>query len=166
MRLMFLLSIACAQRSIRIGNAYFVPDDLLVGSLRDARQRGVSVQIIVPGRNIDAQIVRRASRSRWGELLESGCEIHEFQPTMYHCKLLVVDEQWVSVGSTNFDYRSLRLNDEANLNVLNAQFARQQIAVFERDLARSRQVTLEEWSNRPWTEKLTERLAGLLRTQL
>jgi cardiolipin synthase len=166
MRLMFLLSIACARRTLRIGNAYFVPDDLLVQSLVDARSRGVDVKIIVPGKWIDTALVRRASRSRWGDLLEAGCEIHEFQPTMYHTKLMVVDDVWASVGSTNFDNRSLRLNDEANLNVMDRAFAARLAAEFDADLGRSHRVTLEEWRHRPLREKAIEHLSGLLRSQL
>jgi cardiolipin synthase len=85
---------------------------------------------------------------------------------MYHCKVMVVDDLWVSVGSTNFDNRSFRLNDEANLNVFDGDFAREQTEVFEKDRARSHRVTLDEWRNRPLSEKLLERLAGLLRSQL
>jgi cardiolipin synthase A/B len=166
MRLMFLLSIACARRSIRIGNAYFVPDDLLVRALVDARGRGVSVRIIVPGVHIDTAVVRRASRSRWGGLLEAGAQVYEYQPTMYHTKLLVVDDLWASVGSTNFDNRSLRLNDEANLNVRDEEFAGRLAEEFDRDLTRSRRVTLQQWQNRPLREKAIERLAALFRSQL
>ena len=165
-RLMYLMSIACARRSVKIANAYFVPDDLSVQTLVDAAKRGVKVEIIVPGKYIDTHIVRRAGRSRWGPLLEAGVEMYEFQPTMYHCKVMIVDGLWTTVGSTNFDNRSFRLNDEANLNVLDPDFARGQEDTFERDKARSRRVTPEEWRNRPWTEKLKERAAGLLRTQL
>ena len=165
-RLMYLLSIAAARRTIRISASYFVPDDLVMATLVEARQRGVSVQVILPGRQIDAPIVRKASRGRWGPLLEAGVEIHEYQPTMYHCKVMIVDECWVSVGSTNFDNRSFRLNDEANLNVHDAAFAAAQVPTFEEDLARSRRVTLEEWRRRPWTEKALDRLAGLLRHQI
>ena len=85
---------------------------------------------------------------------------------MYHVKVVVVDEVWTSVGSTNFDNRSFRLNDEANLNVLDPEFAASQAKVFEQDKARSRRVTLEEWRRRPWRERATDRLAGLLRLQL
>lgn len=165
-RLMYLLSIASATESIRIASAYFVPDDLSVRTLVDARRRGVLVEIIVPGEHIDTQVTRRASRSRWGPLLEAGAAIYEYRPTMYHCKVLIVDERWTSVGSANFDNRSFRLNDEANLNVYDADFAREQADVFERDKEQSRRVTLEEWRNRPWPEKLQERLVGLLRSQL
>src|SRR5688500_15641313 len=165
-RLMYLMSIASAGRSVRIANAYFVPDDLSVQTLVDARRRGVRVEIIVPGEHVDTDVTRRAGRSRWGALLEAGAEIYEYKPTMYHCKVMIVDDLWTSVGSTNFDNRSFRLNDEANLNVYDAEFARDQVIVFEQDKGRSRRVTLDEWKNRPWTEKLKERAAGLLRSQL
>ena len=165
-RLMYLMSIASARESVRIANAYFVPDDLSVQTLVDATKRGVRVEIIVPGKHVDTHVTRRAGRSRWGPLLEAGVAIHEYGPTMFHCKVMIVDGLWTTVGSTNFDNRSFRLNDEANLNVLDADFARSQAEVFERDKARSRRITLEEWKNRPWTEKLKERTAGLLRSQL
>src|SRR5688572_18230839 len=125
-RLMYLLSIACAGRSVRIANAYFVPDDLSVQTLVDACRRGVTVEIIVPGEHIDTAVTRRAGRSRWGPLLEAGAAIYEYKPTMYHCKVMIVDDLWTSVGSTNFDNRSFRLNDEANLNVYDPEFARAQ----------------------------------------
>jgi cardiolipin synthase len=165
-RLMYLLSIASATESIRIASAYFVPDDLSVRTLVDARRRGVGVEIIVPGEHIDRGVTRRASRSRWGPLLEAGAAIYEYRPTMYHCKIMIVDDRWTSVGSANFDNRSFRLNDEANLNVYDADFARKQADVFQRDKEQSRRFTLEEWRNRPWPEKLYERLAGLGRSQL
>jgi cardiolipin synthase len=165
-RLMYLLSIASASRSVRIGNAYFVPDRLSVETLVAAQRRGVRVEIIVPGRYSDAAVVRRASRSRWGPLLEAGVSIYEYRPTMYHTKVMIVDEVWASVGSTNFDSRSFRLNDEANLNILDAGFAREQAAAFEEDRARSTLITLAMWSRRPRSEKLKGGLAGLLRLQL
>jgi len=165
-RLMYLMSITCAAKSIRLASAYFVPDDLSVRSIVDAAKRGVKVEIILPGEHIDTHVVRRASRARWGPLLEAGVSIYEYQPTMFHCKVMIVDELWVSVGSTNFDNRSFRLNDEANLNILDAEFARGQSAVFEKDKQRSRQVTLTEWKHRPLSEKLREHAAALLRWQL
>ena len=165
-RLMYLLSLASAVKSVRIANAYFVPDALAVSTLVAAQRRGARVEIIVPSRHIDQKLVRRASRSLWEPLLEAGIAIYEYQPTMYHVKVVVVDEVWTSVGSTNFDNRSFRLNDEANLNVLDPDFAASQAKVFEQDKARSRRVTLEEWRRRPWRERATDRLAGLLRLQL
>lgn len=166
MPLMYLLSIAAAARTIRLSAAYFVPDKVDLRAFVDALKRGVKVQIIVPGEETDASIVRRASRASWGELLRAGAEIYEFQPTMYHCKVMIVDDLWVSVGSTNFDSRSFSVNDEANLNVLHPQFAQVQARVFEDDLKRSRRVTLEEWENRPLAEKAWERLMALFSPEL
>jgi cardiolipin synthase len=165
-RLMYLLSIAAAEESVCIANAYFVPDTLAVDTFVAAQRRGVRVEIIVPGRHIDTAVVRRASRSRWEPLLEAGVAIYEYQPTMYHTKVMVVDRLWTSVGSTNFDNRSFRLNDEANLNILDAEFAREQVRLFEADKAQSKQLTLEWWRSRPWPQRATEWLAGILRLQL
>jgi cardiolipin synthase len=134
MHIMYLLAITAAAKSIHLSSAYFVPDELARKALIAAAKRGVRVQIITPGEHMDAETVRKASRAQWGELLEAGIEISEYQPTMYHCKVLVVDGLWISVGSTNFDNRSFALNDEANLNILDAAFAARQIAVFEQDL--------------------------------
>ena len=123
---MYLLAIASARRSILIANPYFVPNTLAVELLVEARRRGVNVEIIVPGPITDAGLVRRASRAKWGPLLEAGVRIYEYQPTMYHAKVMMVDDYWTSVGSTNFDNRSFRLNDEANLNVFDEAFAEEQ----------------------------------------
>ena len=166
LRLMYLLAIASARRSILIGNPYFVPNTLAVEMLVEARRRRVNVAIIVPGAITDAGLVRRASRAKWGPLLEAGVRIYEYQPTMYHNKVMVVDDYWVSVGSTNFDNRSFRLNDEANLNVFDDAFARTQAEIFAEDLTRAREVTLEEWRSRPLTERLEEMVAWVLRRQL
>jgi cardiolipin synthase len=165
-RLMFLLSISAARQRILIANSYFVPDSRTIAALIEARRRGVQVEIIVPGHYIDTKITRRASRSQWGPLLAAGAAIYEYQPTMFHCKLLVIDDCWVSVGSTNFDNRSFRLNDEANLNVIDPDFAKEQAHVFATDKQASRQVTLHQWQQRPWREKAVEGLAGLLRSQV
>ncbi|MCM2257875.1 MAG: phospholipase D-like domain-containing protein [Vicinamibacteria bacterium] len=165
-RLMYLLSIASARSHLRIAAAYFVPDDLSLATLVAARERGVTVEVILPGMKNDAGMTRKASRSRWGDLLRAGVLIYEYQPTLYHCKIMIVDDVWVSVGSTNFDSRSFRLNDEANLNVFDRDFADTQIQVFDADKRKSTKVSLEMWQSRPWTEKLTDRAAGLLRSQL
>ncbi|MES1264740.1 MAG: phospholipase D-like domain-containing protein, partial [Variovorax sp.] len=134
MHLMYLLSIAAATRTIDLSSAYFVPDDLTVGALVAAMRRGVRVRIITPGPIIDSQTVRGASRASWGPLLEAGAQMSEYQPTMFHCKVFTVDGLLVSVGSTNFDNRSFRLNDEANLNIYDEDFAAAQTAQFEADL--------------------------------
>ena len=166
MQLMYLLSITAAERSIRLSSSYFVPDELALHALVDALKRGVRLQIITPGPHIDTEVVRQASRARWGPLLAAGAEIHEYQPTMFHCKVLVVDEFLVSAGSTNFDNRSFRVNDEANLNLYDARFAQQQAAIFDADLQRSRRITYEEWQRRPLREMIAERQSALIGGQL
>jgi len=166
MHLMYLLAIAASSRTIDLSSAYFVPDALTVDALVAAMKRGVRVRIITPGPLIDASTVRRASRATWGPLLAAGAEISEFQPTMFHCKVFTVDGLLVSVGSTNFDNRSFRLNDEANLNIYDEAFAAQETRVFEEDLKRSTRLTYEAWQARPWHEKAMEHLSSLLASQL
>jgi len=165
-QLLYLLSIAAARSTVRLSMAYFVPDDVATRTFVAARARGVRVQLIVPGPHSDRAILKRASRFEWGPLLRAGVEIHEYQPTMYHCKVMIIDELWTSVGSTNFDSRSFSVNDEANLNIHDAGFARDQVRIFEADLALSRRVTLAEWENRPWLDKLLDALSGSLSSQL
>ncbi|MDP9199115.1 MAG: phospholipase D-like domain-containing protein [Pseudomonadota bacterium] len=166
MHLMYLLSIAAATRTIQLSMAYFAPDEVALEALLAALRRGVRVQIVLPGPHTDSELVKHASRATWGELLKLGAEIYEYQPTMFHCKVLVVDGLWTSVGSTNFDNRSFRLNDEANLNVFDAGLAARQLEVFSDDLGKSRRVTYEEWEQRPWREKLADWAASLFNKQL
>ncbi|MDB5811391.1 MAG: cls [Betaproteobacteria bacterium] len=166
MHLMYLLSIAAASRSIQLSMAYFAPDDVALEALIIALRRGVKVQILVPGPYTDAEFVQSASRAKWGDILKQGAEIYQYQPTMFHCKVLVIDGLWVSVGSTNFDTRSFRLNDEANLNIYDADIARRQIRIFNDDLRDARRVTYEEWHARPWTEKAADRIASWFGAQL
>jgi cardiolipin synthase len=158
---MYLLSVTAAARSIDLEMAYFIPDDLALQAIVSALKRGVRVRIIVPGPITDAESVAQASKAKWGAILRAGAEIYQYQPTMFHCKVLVVDGLWTSVGSTNFDNRSFRLNDEANLNIYNREFAAQQETVFEQDLRRSRRVSLQEWENRPWKERAWERIVSV-----
>ena len=162
MLMMYMMAIAAATRSIDISSSYFVPDELTRKTLVSAVKRGVRVRIITPGEHMDAETVRRASRGLWGDLLEAGVEMHEYQPTMYHVKAMIVDGLMTSVGSTNFDVRSFRLNDEANLNVYDTAFARRQTEVFEADLKQSRRITFEAWRNRPWSDKLREHTLALI----
>lgn len=162
MELMYLLAISAAERSIYISSAYFVPDAFTQAALVNALKRGVTIQIITPGKYMDMKIVRGASRSRWGDILAAGAEMYEYEPTMYHAKVFIVDELLVSVGSTNWDPRSFGLNDEANLNIYDADFARRQVAVFRQDLLKAQPVTLAQWRSRPLHEKFTEWLSSLL----
>jgi cardiolipin synthase len=165
-RLMYLLSIVAARRSLLLEQSYFVPDDLITRTIIEAARRGVRVEVITPGKYIDGFYVRRASRARWGPLLRAGVKIYEYQPTNLHAKIMVVDGLWSSVGSTNFDNRAFRLNDEANLNIYDAGFAAQLEQTFAADKAKSREITYEQWRNRPWLARLSDRLWSLLRQQM
>ncbi len=166
MHLMFLLAIAAAEESIDLAASYFVPDHLLIEALVAARQRGVRVRIMLPGKHTDTLAVKIASKSDWGELLRAGAEIHVYQPTMLHTKMLIIDVGFVSVGSTNFDIRSLRLNDEASLNIYNSDFARQMTSVFESDLLDAESYSYERWKERPLREKLMEKVLLPIKSQL
>jgi cardiolipin synthase A/B len=166
MRLMYLTAITAAEHSIDIEAAYFVPDPLMIKELIKARRRGVRVRILLPGKHVDSETVRIASKKEWGELLANDVEIHEYEPTVLHCKMLIFDGYMVSVGSTNFDFRSFELNDEASLNVYDDSFATAMTRVFDSDLESSMPYTLERWKNRSWSEKLTEDLLIPIRSQL
>jgi len=166
MHLMYLMAIAASERSIDLEAAYFVPDPLIIKALLAARQRGVRVRVVVPGKHIDSDTVRLASKAQWGELLKAGVEIHEYQPTMMHNKLLIVDGLMASVGSTNFDVRSFQLNDEASLNVYDAGFAARMTEVFEADLKPTVRYTHAMWRHRPLREKLVEKFVLPIRSQL
>ena len=161
MELLFLLSIAGAGKNIRMESAYFDPDYLTRRRLIEAHHRGVSIKIIVPGERIDEKIVRTASRAHWGDMLKAGIEIYEYQPTMIHCKQMIVDDLWVSIGSANMDNRSFRLNDEANLNVLDRDFAAGQIHIFDQDLQHCRRITYDLWEHRSLIEKIGNALSSL-----
>lgn len=166
MHQMMLMALAAAAKHVWIGMGYFAPDDVMIEQLLDARQRGVEIDVLIPGQEIDVPIVRRASRYHWGRLLAAGIRIHEYLPTNYHTKTVIIDELWTTIGSANFDERSFRLNDEANLNVYDQTFAERQIDDFNRDLLNSREITFEAWQNRPWLDKVLDWGANLLRTQI
>jgi cardiolipin synthase A/B len=166
MHLMYLMAVAAAESAIDLAASYFVPDDLLIEAMIAARERGVRVRILLPGPHIDSETVRIASKGEWGPLLQAGVEIHLYQPTMMHSKLLVIDNELVSVGSTNFDLRSLRLNDEVSLNVYDVAFAQQMTEVFEADLRASKRYTFEMWKHRPLREKLVEKFLLPIKSQL
>jgi len=165
-RLMLLVSIAAARRCIRIANAYFIPDNLCLQTLLEACARGVEVQVIGPSRDTDARLVRAVAQTRWKPLLEAGARFYEYQPARFHCKYLLIDDCWASVGSANLDNRSMSLNEEANLNVLDASFVAAHTKIFEDDKRHAREVTLADWHRRPWREKVRGRIGSLLASQL
>jgi cardiolipin synthase A/B len=164
-RLAHQFSIAAARKSIRLAHAYFIPDALLFETLLDARRRGVKVEIIVPSK-IDNFVAKRAARARWRGLLEAGAEFYEYQPTLYHPKIMIVDDIWVSTGSVNFSDRSFRINDEANLNVLDPGFAAGLIKTFEADKQQSRLLSAESFRRRNIVTKFFDHFFGLFRSQL
>ena len=164
-RMSYLLAIAAAKKSIRLSHAYFVPDDLAIEMLIQARQRGVKIDVIVPLKN-DSRFGRAAARSRWGKLLAAGVNFHQFNPSMYHCKIMIVDDAFTTMGSINFDNRSFSINDEANINVIDQGVAAAFIKSFNDDLAHSKALTLQEFRDRPFYIKLGDHLAGVLRSQL
>lgn len=166
MHLMYLMAVASAAKTIDIAAAYFVPDELLIEALIEARRRGVRVRIVLPGPHMDSDAVRIATKAKWGPLLLEGVEINQYQPTMFHTKMLVVDSAFVSVGSTNFDYRSFRLNDEASLNLFDVDFAAQMTTVFEQDLVDAIAFTYEMWEARPLRQRIAEVLIWPFRSQL
>jgi cardiolipin synthase len=166
MHLMYLLAIAAAETTIDLAASYFVPDRLLIEALIAARERGVRVRLLLPGPHTDSLTVKIASKADWGELLDAGAEIHLYQQTMLHTKLLVIDTEFVSVGSTNFDMRSIRLNDEASLNVYSSDFATQMTAVFEADLGVAESYSLARWESRPLREKFYEKVLLPIKSQL
>ena len=166
MHLMYLMVIAAAEHTIDLSAAYFIPDELISNALVAARHRGVRIRILMPGKNTDSDAARMASKASWGPLLLAGVKMYEFEPTMFHNKMLIVDHQMVSVGSTNFDLRSFRLNDEASLNVYDDGFANRMTRVFEEDLKSGKEYTYKTWKHRPWTEKFAERFLVPFKSQL
>ena len=107
-----------------------------------------------------------ASQAQWGTMLRAGAHIYRYQPSLFHCKMMIVDGYLTMVGSANFDDRSFRLNDEANLNIYDPDFAAHMTQIFEQDLGRSRETTLQQWRNRPWMRKVKDWLSSLTSSQL
>ncbi|MEI7037725.1 phospholipase D-like domain-containing protein [Fulvimonas yonginensis] len=165
LQLMYLMAIDGARRSIDVEAAYFVPDDLTLAALQRALRRGVRIRLVVPGPYVDSKVIRNASQAFWGGMLEAGARIWRYQPAMFHNKLMIVDGYLTIVGSANLDNRSFSLNDEANVLVYDRDFAAHMTGVVEQDIARSREVALAQWRERPWTDRLLDRLSLLGATQ-
>jgi cardiolipin synthase len=164
-RVLFQVLLASAQRTISITTPYFLPDKGLVRELCRAVERGVRLRILVPGRKSDHALTRSTSRGGYGPLLRAGGEVFEYQPSMIHAKVLVVDGLWAVVGSTNFDNRSFGINDEVNMAVRDPDFAAQLERDMDHDLAESKQVLLKDWEHRPATERATELLGWIFERQ-
>jgi cardiolipin synthase len=154
---LYLLGIASARRTVDIVSPYFVTDESTEWSLQDAVNRGVKIRILVEGDKTDAMPVKYASRDAYDHLMSMGIEIYEYQPTMMHAKVMVVDGEWSMFGSANFDNRSLELNDELNVAVTDRDLARRFTDDLEQDLRVSSRLDLSTWRKRRVLEKARER---------
>jgi cardiolipin synthase len=152
----FALSIAGARKTLYVTNAYFAPERSFIDLLVAAARRGVDVRILTAGPQTDITIVRLAGRAWYDALLGSGVRVYEWQPTTLHAKTFVVDGEWFTVGSMNFDNRSMALNDEATLMVLDRTTGQQMDRIFLDDLRWAREITLERFRGRPWVQRLAE----------
>ena len=164
-RVLFQTMMAAARKSILITTPYFLPDRSFRGELQRARQRGVSVRIVVPGKHADHTLTRSSGRGAYGELLNAGAEIYEYEPTMIHAKIAIIDGVWSIVGSTNLDNRSFGINDEVNVAVLNPEVAAHLTQAFEDDVAHSKHITLDDWKKRSLMERALEDVGWIFERQ-
>jgi cardiolipin synthase len=166
-QLLYHLAIKAAHREIIIENPYLLPDQDAIEALYDAVRRGVSVKILVPATSsTDSPIVQHASHHHFGTMLKRGVRIFEYQPTLAHQKLIIVDGEWACVGTANFDQRSFQLNDEITMGVVDRNIAGQLIAAFHADLRQARERHFDEWRKRPLWHKLIDGLAYVAHGQL
>ena len=164
-RVTFQLLLEGADETVRISTPYFLPDRSLRTALVNLATRGVRTTVIVPGPLTDQKWVRLASRRMWGQLLKAGVRIFEYEPAMTHAKVLLVDELWSVLGTTNIDNRSFEHNDEVNVAMCDASVAARLLQDYERDLSESREVTLEAWARRPIWEKVIGPFVWILERQ-
>jgi cardiolipin synthase A/B len=164
-RTMYYLSIVCARTSIYIANPYFVPDAVAIETLIDAKRRGVDVRIMVSGSRNDNWLARHNSFRLSGRLLAAGIEILEYNHTMLHHKVMVVDGVWSTIGTTNFDNRSFAHNEESNVCVFDRKTARVLRESFHTDMNGCTRMTLAAWKRRGVGSRLQELVASLLRDQ-
>lgn len=155
-KLLYYMAIQAARKTIWIENAYFVPDRQIRRGLVRAAARGVEVRVIVPGPQIDIPVVRMASRFHYGELLDGGVQMYEYQPTMIHNKVMIVDGIWTTIGSINFVNRSMKKNAEANVAIYDRGFASIVEKTFLADLEKSEVFTREKWKKRGLLARLGE----------
>jgi len=160
-KLHYYMPIQAARDYIWIENAYFLPDVDFKAALVAAARRGVDVRVVVPGENTDLRAARYASRRDYHELLKAGVKIYEFQPTMLHSKIIVVDGLWCSIGSINFTSRSMKSNAEANAAIYDSRFAEQVRVMMKGDMIRCEQITLERWEQRSLYQRFKESFFGL-----
>ena len=160
------VAFTAAQKRIWITNSYCTPTDNQVEHLVKAVQRGVDVRILLPGSNNDQPLTKTAGRAAYGQMLEGGVKIFEYQPTMIHQKSMVIDGLFSMFGSSNLDARSSEINEELDVVIYDPNFGREMEAAFEMDLRQSREYTLREFKNRSLWERITEPLMLPFRSQL
>ena len=164
-RVLFQMLIEAAQKRVRISTPYFLPDRAFRRALVRTAARGVDMTVVVPGPATDQKWVRLVSRRLYGPLLEAGVRIFEYSPSMTHVKMLVVDQLWSAIGTTNLDNRSFEHNDEVNLVVRDAVTASRLALDNDADIANSVEVTLESWRNRPVWERVMGSFVWVLERQ-
>ena len=157
----YALSIAAARKSLYITNSYFAPDRSFVEMLAAAARRGVDVRVLTAGPLTDVAVVRLAGRASYDRLLAAGVRIYEWRPTTLHAKTFVIDGEWATIGSMNFDNRSLALNDEATLMVRDRTFGHRMDDIFMADLTNAEAITAERFHQRSWIARVAEQAAGL-----
>ncbi len=155
-----LSAINSAETQVFLTNAYFVPDPQLLAALKEAVVRGVEVKLLLPQKT-DSNLVFYASRSYYDELLSANVKIYEHQVALLHAKTALIDGVWSTIGSTNLDWRSFVNNQEINAVMLGQDFGTQMQLLFEKDLASSKQITLEQWRQRPISARVKEKAARL-----
>lgn len=160
MKLLYLLAIAGARRTLDIQSPYLITDESTLWSLREAARRGVRIRLLMEGDRTDARPVKAASRSGYADLLALGADLFEYQPSMMHTKALVVDGALSIVGSANFDNRSLELNDEINVAAFDRSLAVTLEQQFAGDLRQASRIDARQWARRPWHERLVEGFWG------
>lgn len=165
-RVMYCLAISAAHTSIDIANPYFVPDHVSIDLFRDAVKRGVRVRVMVAGHSNDTMVTRYNSTRLYGALLEAGVELYEYNRTMMHHKIMMVDGLWSTVGTANFDNRSFSHNEESNVSVIDEGVTHELLASFERDLAVCDRVTLDAWHHRGISTRIIEALASFVQDQV
>jgi len=156
------LTLVGARKTLFITNAYFVPDDDFRRMLRDAARRGVDVRVLTAGKETDVKTVRLAARRRYDEMLRDGVQIYEYRPTMVHAKTIVADGIWSTIGTMNFDNRSLALNDESNLLVYDTAVGGALQRQFLDDLRFSDRIDLRTFEGRSVFTKALERMASVI----
>lgn len=163
---LYELAIACAQREIIIQNPYFAPDKHVLRLLAKAIDRGVQVHLMVPGEETDSPLLRSASHHLYGHLLRGGVNLYEFEPSLAHQKIVIVDGVWSHIGSTNFDARSLALNAEIGVGLLDSDLAQQLKQDFDQDLLRCRKLDWTQWEQRGRVKRMADWAAYQLHGQI